>query len=81
MNLVLMEEKGLFVLPPRFRDLDHAPHNFDDVLFSIQSCFPSILYISTLLIWDKQRNPSKTFYRAGQSDEKLKCDNVVSAQF
>lgn len=61
MNLVLTKEKGSLVLPLRFRDLDRALHNFDDGLFSIQSCFPNILYSSTVLIWERQRNLAKTF--------------------
>lgn len=73
--MVLMKEKGSFVLPLRFRDLDHALHNFDDGLFSIQSCFPNILYSSTLLIWEKQRNLTKTFT---DPDRVMKNCNVTT---
>lgn len=75
MNLVLMQKKGLFVLPPHFRDLHHASHNFDDFLFPIPSCYPSILCRSTLLIWEKERNLSKAF--TGQ-DRVMKNCNVTA---
>lgn len=56
-----MQEKELFVLSLHFRHLDHMLPNFGDVLFCIQSCFASILCISALLIWEKQRNLSEAF--------------------
>lgn len=77
-NLVFMQNKDLLVLPPHFRDLHHASHNFDDFLFPIPSCYPGILCSSTLLLWEKERNLSKAF--TGQDRVMKNCNVTVLYQ-